>query len=301
MATEKKNTALAVVEGFQIANRYQDIDPELLAELQDEMEDLDPDAGIACRQIKIPSGGGIAYEVQGEDDGDADSMKEIRGVIIFTHRLNAYWPGAYGDDDQNRAPVCSSMDGKTGLWSETGEVRSCEACPLNQYGSAVDQKGGQARGKACKNMRRVYLMMDGDPNFYLLTVPPTSIKEVNRQITKIVQSGTPYGSLVCSFKLEKDKNAAGIAYSKVVISRAGTLPKEAAAAAVVMRRQIKEQYQSIAITQADYTTVDTSSARRGDGIDVDASDWNDGGTLDGAGAFEEAPPHTDGDAPLPFA
>ena len=300
MATQKKSTALAVVEGFQIANRYQDIDPELLAELQDELEDLDPDPDILCRQIKIPSGGGIAYEVQGEDENDADSKKEIQGVIIFTHRLNAYWPGAYGDDDQNKVPVCSSMDGKTGVNAETAESINCENCPSNQYGSATDQKGNAARGKACKNMRRVYLMMDGDPNFYLLTVPPTSIKDVNKQIAKIVHGNTPYGSLVCSFKLEKAKNTAGIAYSKVVISRAGTLPKEAAAAALIMRRQIKEQYKNIAVTMADYTTVDASS-RAGRPVDVDASDWSDGGTLDGAGAFEEAPPHGDGDAPLPFA
>lgn len=299
---EKKNNALAVVEGFQIANRYQDMDPELLEELQDELGDLDPDSGIACRMIKIPSGGGIAYEVQGEDDNDTDSVKEIKGVIIFTHRINTYWPGSYGDDDGNKAPVCSSMDGKNGLNTETGEVRVCDSCPLNQYGSATDQKGNAARGKACKNMRRVYLMMNGDPNFYLLTVPPTSIKEVNRQITKIVQSGTPYGSLVCSFKLEKDKNAAGIAYSKVVISRAGVLPKEAAAAAIVMRRQIKEQYQSIAITMNDYAAADTSSSTRAAGrpVDVSAEDWNDDPNNEAA-VFSEAPPHDDGDAPLPFA
>ena len=141
MAATKKNTALAVKDGFTIANRFEGLDPELLAELKDEMEDLDPESGIICRQIKIPSGGGIAFEVQGEDEDDTDAMKEIEGVIVFTHRLSAYWPGAYGGG--NDLPTCSSMDGKTGINAETGEAVDCEHCPYNQYGTGTDDKGNQ--------------------------------------------------------------------------------------------------------------------------------------------------------------
>lgn len=57
MATKKNETALAVADNFQLMNRYEGIDPELLAELQDEMDDLDPESGITCLKIKIPSGG----------------------------------------------------------------------------------------------------------------------------------------------------------------------------------------------------------------------------------------------------
>lgn len=74
MTTTKKTTALAVVDSFQLVDRYEGIDPELMAELQDELSDLDPESGITCRQIKVPSGGGIAYEVQGEEEGDAEPM-----------------------------------------------------------------------------------------------------------------------------------------------------------------------------------------------------------------------------------
>ena len=115
----KKSTALAVVDGFQLMDRYADIDPDLLEELQDELDDLDQDAGIACRKIKLPSGGTLYYQVQGEDEDDEEAMKEIRGVVIFTHRLNAYWPGAFGDENSNRVPLCSSMDGKVGVNAAT--------------------------------------------------------------------------------------------------------------------------------------------------------------------------------------
>lgn len=298
MATKKNTgTELAVVDSFQIANRYEGIDPELLAELQDQADDLDPESGISCLQIKIPSGGGLAYEVQGEEDGDAEYMKKIDAVIIFTHRANGFWPEAFGSgDDQNKAPVCSSMDGKTGLYTETGEVRSCESCPLNQFGSGTDQKGNQARGKACKNMRRLYLMMSGDPNLYLLTVPPTSIKEVNRQLAKIIAGGTPYTGLIVSLTLEKTQNANGVAYSKVVIKKSGVLPPAIATQAIAMRRQIKDQYKNVALTMDDYAPAPEQGQRSRDGgVDVPPMSDEEWASItgeapsDGAPQFQEAP------------
>ena len=185
-------------------------------------------------------------------------MKEVEGVIIFTHRLNGYWPGAFGTDD-NKVPACSSMDGKTAVWTDTGEVRTCENCPLNQYGSD-DNPNGTGKGKACKNMRRIYLMMNGDPNFYLLTVPPTSIKDVNKQLTKIITGGTPYTGLIVSFKLEKAKNAKGVEYSKVTVEKKGLLPPAVSAAAKEMRRQIKAKYQDMTITLAEYAPAQDQGA-----------------------------------------
>ena len=291
----KKTTALTVADNFHLVDRYAGLDPEMMEELQDQMEDLDNDGGILCRKIKVPSGGSLAYVVQGEDDGDEDYMKEINCVVIFTHRLNGYWPGAFGEGDStNTPPVCSSMDGKTGINTETGEVRSCETCPMNQYGSAVNQKGEQTRGKACKNMRRLYLMLDGDPNAYLLTVPPTSIRDVNTQMKKILAGGVPYTGLIVNLTLEKAKNAGGIEYGKVVIRKAGLLPPEVAKQATILRRQIKEQYKNMALTLDDYSAAPAESAGprpAGKPVDVSAEDFNDG--------YQDAPPS--GDQELPFA
>lgn len=297
MADKKNSTALATMDTFAIANRYEGIDPELLAELQDEMEDLDPESGITCRQIKVPSGGGIAYEVQGEDEGDADPMKEILGVIVFTHRLSGYWPGSFGSakDAKDKIPVCSSMDGKNGLNTQTGALEDCEHCHYNAYNS--DPRGG--KGKACKNMRRIYMMRNGDPNFYLLTVPPTSIKEVNKTLNRILAKGTPYTGLLLTFKLAKATNANGIDYSTVVIEKKGILPPEIAAAAKEMRRQIKDKYKEMTISLDEYTP--TTTPTQGRPVDVNPDDAEYAAMMGGDNPFEEAPPHGDGDAPLPFA
>lgn len=297
MAQQKKNTALAVMNDFQIVSRYDGMTPEEREELQDQLEDLDQESGIACRKIKIPSGGGTAYEVQGDDDDDTDPMKAITGVVVFTHRLSGYWPNAYGSSNnpEDKLPTCASMDGKTGIvqiGERAGEVVTCETCPWNQYGTARDQSGNQARGKACKNMRRLYILMDGDPNLYLLTVPPTSIKDVNKQLAKILASGTPYTSMIVGFTLEKAQNNNGVAYSKVVVKKKGLLPQDAAAQVLQLRNQIKAQYQSMALTLNEYAAAPAQGTPVG--AAEDTAPTGDGTTP----AFEEAPP-TDG-GELPF-
>ena len=182
------------------------------------------------------------------------SEKELTGVIVFTHRLNAYWPN--GNDprgmDESRIPLCSSMDGKIGVNNATGEVVPCESCPFNEYGSGVRDDGTAARGKACKNMRRVYMVMDGDPNYYLLTVPPTSIKDVNKALQKIIASRSTYTSQVVTLKLIKQQSRDGKDYSKVVLTKAGPLPPAAAIAAKEIRAEIKRQYKTMTITLGDY-------------------------------------------------
>lgn len=275
MATKKNE--LVPIDNFQIANRYEGMNPELLAELQDQLEDLDDESGILCRQIKIPAGGGLAYEVQVDDDDDVEYMKEISGVIVFTHRMNGYWPNSYGTGEgEDKVPFCSSMDGKTGLCRDSGEVRSCENCPMNQFGSGTDTKGGPSRSKACKNMRRLYMMLNNDPNIYLLTVPPTSIKETNRQLAKIMGSkGIPYTGLIVSLKLEKAVNAGGITYSKVVVEKKGLLSTAAANTAKEIRHQIKAQYQNIALTLDDYAADPAGTATAADAngfTEVEAAD-----------------------------
>lgn len=236
---------VAVIKGFQVVTGFEGMDEELMAELQDEMTDLDDERGITARQIKIPSGGGIAFEVESDDPESPDSEKELEAVLVFTHRMNSYWEGDFGSSE-NKAPACSAIDAKKGVSFETGEVRDCENCPMNQYGSDGD-------GKACKNMRRMYLLLSGKPGVYLLSIPPTSLKDVNKQLARLMgNSKTPYTRMVLKFKLTKDKNKNGIAYSRVGIEKVGILPEEFYATTMAMRKELKEKYKEVAITSDDY-------------------------------------------------
>ena len=229
------------------------------------MEDLDEVKGISCKKIKIPSGGGIAFEVETDDPESPDSIKELEAVVIFTHRINSYWAESFGGSD-NKAPDCSSFDSKKGVVFDTGEIRDCDTCPYNEYGE-------NGTGKPCKNMRRMYLLLSGKPGVYLLSVPPTSIKEVNNQLARLMGgSKIPYSRMVLKFKLSKDKNKNGIVYSKVGIERVGMLPQEYFKTTAAMRKELKEKYKEVVITSDDYTTAPADPVVDKEGfMDVDAA------------------------------
>lgn len=245
---------LVLMKDFQIVTGFEGMDQELIEELKEEMADLDDERGIACRQIKVPSGGGKAYEVEGDDPDDPEVMKEVQGVILFTHRMNSYWESAYGSgDNANTPPTCSSMDAKTGVNFDTGEVRTCDNCPMNQFTSEG--------GKACKNMRRIYILMSGRPDIYLLSVPPTSIKDINKNLARIMGSNRiPYTRLVVTFKLDTATNKDGIKYSKVTVEKSGMLTEEQYKQTSDMRKQLKEKYKEVAITASDYNVAAESEA-----------------------------------------
>lgn len=255
--SEKKSTAIATIDNFQIVTGLEGMDPELLAELQDEMEDLDEVKGISCKRIKIPSGGGKAFEVESDDNpDDPEIMKEIEAVIVFTHRMNSYWEDEFGSGDGAASvPECSSMDAKTGLNTSTGEIRNCDTCPMNQFAD-------DGSGKPCKNIRRLYLLISGHPGIYLLSVPPTSIRDVNKQLARIMGNNkVPYTCMVVRFKLDQAENRNKIKYSKVTVEKAGMLPKEAWAQTVAMRRELKEKYKDIAPDADDYSTSESQSTQ----------------------------------------
>lgn len=255
----KKETAIAPADNFSIVRVTDGISEELLAEINDELDDLGEAVEPNYLKIKVPASGALAYEVQTEDD-EVEYKKTIDAIIIFTHTVNARWP-QFGTGDAAKIPVCSSMDGKAGLSTESGEVVACSTCPYNAFGSGVSSSGERTRGKACKNMRRLYLVQSGDPNLYLLTVPPTSMKDVSRQLRKIISSGSAYTGTIVRLSIDKARNSAGTDYSKVVLKRLGPAPAEVAARAVELRKEIKSQYQTAAITIDDYTPSDASPAQ----------------------------------------
>lgn len=234
---------LATMDKFEITNPYDGMSEEDIAELKEAMEDLDPEKSIICKSIKIPNGSSNAFSIESEEDPeDSDPQKTIEAVIVFTHKANAYWDSAFGEGDDSKAPTCSAIDAKQGVVFETGELRSCDGCQFNEFGP-------DGTGKQCKNMRRLYLRLSGRPSLYLLTLPPTSMKDVNRQLATIMTTmKIPYSRLVMKFSLKKAESRQGIAYNKVVVEKAGMLPKELWPVIDAMNKEIKSQYQSFQIT-----------------------------------------------------
>ena len=107
-------------------------------DLQEEMQGLN----VTFDRIKVPSGGGLAFEVPGENPDEPDLQKEFSAVILYHHPILSYYKEKYTGGSE--APDCSSMDGINGVDRESGELKSCKDCPLNQFGT------GENGGKACK-------------------------------------------------------------------------------------------------------------------------------------------------------
>ncbi len=246
-----KTNEVATNDAFKLIPMYAGMDEELKAEIEDELDDFEDAGGIDCRRIKMPTGNSKAFEVEGDNPDDPDMMKELRVVILFTHKMNARWEGDYGGE--NRMPVCSSWDAKQGIAFDTGEVTNCDTCSYNEF-------KGNGQGKECKNTRRIYLMLDGKPYLYLLTVPPTSLNAVSKQLKRLITGGTPLTRMVVAFRLESAKSKGGKDYAKITVEKAGDLSKEQGDMARQMREEIKKQYTTVAVDNDDYNVSDSSNA-----------------------------------------
>lgn len=202
--------ALTAVQSFALAP----ISSEVTDLIKEELDGL---GQIPFDTVKIPSGGGLAFELSGDDPDNPETVQSLTGVILHHHAVNSYWPGEF--DGSNNVPDCSSADGKQGLDIKTGEVRDCSTCPFNQFGSS-----SKGNGKACKNGHRIYLLRSGEVLPVLISLPPTSLRAFKDYVAKrLVVKGKRTSSVLTTIKLKREKSADGITYSSCVFSKAGDL------------------------------------------------------------------------------
>ena len=207
---------LVKAENFAIVPMSEDI-AQMLTEELDGMGQVPFDA------VKIPSGGGLSFELSGDDPDNPETAQTITGVIVHHHPVNVYWEHDF--DGAGGLPDCSSPDGKHGLNAKTGEVLDCASCPYNQFGS------GKGNSKACKNTHRVYLLRENEPLPILLTLPPTSLRAFKDYLAKrLIMKGKRSTDVLTSIKLKREKNADGIAYSACVFTKTGDLTPDQIAA-----------------------------------------------------------------------
>lgn len=175
-------------------------------ELADDMDGIQ----MSFPRIKIPSGGTIQFEIPTDDPENPDYTKVLTGVILYHHPNYVYW--AEGSEyDENATPLCTSVDGKVGI-GEPGGL--CGTCVLNEYGTA-----SEGRGKACKNMRMLYLLCNGEYMPYQLALPPTSLKPFKDFINQafMLRRRASYGSII-QISLKKVSNGTND-YSVAVFRR----------------------------------------------------------------------------------
>lgn len=192
-----KNTEIATKEAYSLVALPADL-ADIYAEELDGLGTVGPDI------VKIPSGGGLAFEVPGDDPEAPDVEKTLDVVILYHHAMNSRWDKQY--EGGNEPPVCASRDGMLGI-DGRGEVHDCATCAYNQFSE-------DGAGKACKNTHVLYMLRDGCPMPLQLSLPPTALTAARKYFGRMVmRNGLRSFQYVTRIGLKKETNKGGITYS----------------------------------------------------------------------------------------
>ena len=210
-------------------------------ELAEDMDGL----SLNLRRVKMPAGGALQYEIPTGDPQNPDYARSLVGVILYNHASNAYWPEGKEYDD-NEPPLCQSVDGKQGHGDPGG---ACATCILNQFGSSAT-----GRGKACKNMRILYLLRSGEYMPLQLTLSPTSISPFREFMSQafVARRRVTYGSLVeIGLKRMNNGNDYSVAPFRRLADFSGEQLKQITAYSLGFREQLRAMNAQRAIVQQE--------------------------------------------------
>lgn len=235
------------------ADAYQDfmlptaLDSDFSSEdLADDMDGLQ----MTMQRVKIPGGGNLQFEIRSDDPDNPDYERKLVGVILYHHLANAYWPEGSEYDD-NVPPFCQSFDGKQG-YGEPGGV--CAACAFNQFGSTAN-----GSGKACKNMRQVYLLRSGEYLPLQLSLPPTSLRPFNDFMNlAFVARRRPSYSAIVEIGLKRAESG-GYTYSVATFRKVRDLEGKGLAAVKSYAANFKEQVKSLLAQRVENYKSDVES------------------------------------------
>jgi len=171
-------------------------------------------AGITPRLPQIK----IAHSAQMFIMPDGKKVETFVGCILDVTSPNAWWEGKY-DPGQTGPPQCSSLDGhRPDMMSEKPQSKLCKECEMNQFGTGINQDGTSSKGKACKNMKRIHILIGEGILPYRLTTSATSITPIELYISLMTNEGYPYQVVKTEFSLiPKDT------YSTLVMKKVGVI------------------------------------------------------------------------------
>ena len=221
-------------------------------DLSEDMEGL----RLTFPKVKIPGGGVLQFEMASDNPDRPDYIPELEGILLFNHSANAYWQeGAEYDNDT--PPLCQSVDGKIGHGDPGG---LCASCGFNAFGSAEN-----GRGKACKNMRTLYLLRSGEFMPLQISLPPTSIKPYNAFYNSVfaLRRRPIYGSIIRIGLKKASSN--GYDYGVATFCKVRDLSGEELAAVKAYADTFRLQIKNTLTEQAASKELETGAIEVGSG------------------------------------
>jgi len=181
----------------------EDLKAQYLAQVRKSMENVT----ARLPQIKISRETGLF--IFPEDK----TFPVFDGIIVDSNLTKAYWHDAYSG--QKNQPDCASLDAIAPTqWSGDKPMSpKCATCTMNKWGSGVDKDNKPTKGKACRDMRRIHILISGSLIPYRLTLPPTSLVNYDVYITELAGKNLPALAVITKFTTEKG-DAGGFKVSK---------------------------------------------------------------------------------------
>lgn len=168
-------------------------------------------------KVQMPTGRGklFSLEVIGDEPRD---IPALRGVVIYQSPAKAYWTEAFGGGGNQVVPDCASHDGiKPSDQYANLQAELCASCKHNRFGTAKDAAGSKLPGKACRDVKRIVVLLVDDPEIpYILTIPPTGIRNFDDYLIRLRKERRPYWTVVTEITLTTDTNRSGIEFPKIV-------------------------------------------------------------------------------------
>ena len=175
-------------------------------------------------RASLPGGKGKpSWIVTGGPEGE-EFRDEITGIIIGIRDWRTWWKEAYGDGAKG-PPSCASDDAISGHGdrsldgSDGTGVHDCLTCKWAQFGSTRKKEGGASRGQDCSERRAIFLLTQETIYPMLLVLPPTSIKPIDSYRMALEGRMKPLYLYEVTLGIEKDKNADGVDFSRILLKR----------------------------------------------------------------------------------
>lgn len=250
----------------EFAKNYPAIAPT--PEAQELMASILGDETLEMRNlptVKCPPGDSDVFTYTA--GGKNVSTKRIKGFMLHYVAQRAFWSNP---DPSNSPPDCASTDNRKadpgGLFaagSQDNPTGLCANCPMSQKGT--DLKGG--RMPACKEQRRLFVVLKGLLLPIIISAPPSSIGSLKDFLVSMAMQGTGWWLVPLEFSLEKAQSAAGQTFNKIVVAAdedAVALGENEQEAILAYREYVKE----LVDTQPPVFDAAADSAGAGGGFSV---------------------------------
>jgi hypothetical protein len=257
-----------------IATAISTINLPLLSEPQDVLlaakENTVAGERFPFEKIKMPSGGGLSFQLT-DENGKPVPVVELKGIVLGFKPFRSWYEKSFSDrnPDDDLFPDCYSADCITGSGCEAAGIpagQKCETCPKGQWGSS--RNGG--RGKDCGDRMGIWILMEGYAVPHFAGLPKGSLANFKDYRRRLTQKAKVYYGVVTVVGLEAAKNDNKVEYSKATFAKAADLTAQE-------RTLIKQYIDAISGSfqvSRDAITPDDSVHEDTGGTDINKMDFD---------------------------